>query len=245
LAATVLDINVWLIVLCIAIVTAGAALQASIGIGFGMLSAPILGLVDTDFVPTTIVLMVIPLSSVMAIRERSHVDRRGMSFAVAGRIPGAALGAWVASVASTRALGILIGISVLIAVIASLSGARFSTSSRNLTIGGMASGFTGTATGVGGPPIALTYQHADPQTMRATLATFFTIGALMSVLSLAIVGVLGAREIKLSLLILPGVLLGLYLSRFTIGRLSAERLRPIVLSVCSASALALLIEHAV
>lgn len=245
LAATVLDINVWLVVLCIAIVTAGATLQASIGIGFGMLSAPILGLVDTDFVPTSIVLMVIPLSSVMAIRERRHVDRRGMSYAVAGRLPGAALGAWVASIASTQTLALLIGISVLIAVVASVSGARFSTTPRSLTLAGMASGFTGTATGVGGPPIALTYQHSDPQTMRATLATFFTIGAFMSVISLAVVGVLGTREIKLTLLILPGVIVGLFLSRFTIGRLSAERLRPIVLGVCTASAIALLIEHSI
>ena len=67
----------------------------------------------------------------------------------------------------------------------------------------------------------------------------------MSVISLAVAGVLGTREIKLTLLILPGVIVGLFLSRFTIGRLSAERLRPIVLGVCTASAMALLIEHSI
>ena len=41
---------------------------------------------------------------------------------------------------------------------------------RALVVAGLASGFAGTTTGVGGPPMALTYQNSDPATMRATIS---------------------------------------------------------------------------
>ena len=38
----------------------------------------------------------------------------------------------------------------------------------------------GTATSIGGPPVALLYQHRPPQQIRSTLAVLFTVGAAMS-----------------------------------------------------------------
>ena len=98
----------------------------------------------------------------------------------------------------------------------------------------------GTVAGVGGPPMALTYQHSDPRTLRATLATFNMIGSAFTIPSLAIAGVIGRRELQLALMQIPGVLLGLWVGQFTITRLPPERVRPIVLVACGASAFVLL-----
>jgi uncharacterized membrane protein YfcA len=241
--ATIVGLEPWLALVSISVVAVGAALQASVGIGLGLLAAPILGIIDPDFIPAAIAIGVVPLTVGMAVREHDHIDRRGMGWAIGGRVPGVFVGAWVAAVASHTTLAVLIGISVLGAVLASLAGIHFPPSNRNLLIAGTASGFTGTATGIGGPPMALTYQHSDPEVIRSTLAAFFVVGGAMSITGLVVSGVLGVHEFELGLLLVPGVLAGLWASRYTVSRLPAEKVRPIVLTICAASALALLVDE--
>jgi uncharacterized membrane protein YfcA len=110
-------------------------------------------------------------------------------------------------------------------------------------IAGATSGFTGTATGVGGPPMAITYQNADPLAARATLALFFGVGALMSMVGLSLSGELGRRQWQLALLLLPGVLLGFAGSNRLAGHLHGDRPRRMILLLCAASAIALILEE--
>ena len=58
-------------------------------------------------------------------------------------------------------------------------------------------------------------------------------------------GLLAAPLLALALLVLPGVPMGLVLSKPLIGRLPEHRVRPLVLVVCAASALALLVDELV
>ena len=243
LAATIVGLDLWIAAICLVIVFAGSLLQASIGIGLGLLAAPTLSLVDPDFIPGALVVCVVPLSVGMTVREFGHLDRHGIWGAVAGRFVGVLLGALLLKVTGQGSIAVVIGLSVLLAVVASLTGLRFQPSRRNLVIAGAASGLTGTAAGVGGPPMALTYQNSDPRTLRATLATFNTIGSAMTVSVLSLAGVIGKRELQLALLLVPGVVLGLWAARYTIHHMSPERVRPFVLVVCSASALALLVRQ--
>ncbi|WP_420450179.1 hypothetical protein [Ilumatobacter sp.] len=64
---------------CLSIVYLGAVMQASTGVGVGILSSPVLLFVDPDFVPGAIVLAVIPLSLTVAVADRAHVDRPGVA----------------------------------------------------------------------------------------------------------------------------------------------------------------------
>src|SRR5690606_39990084 len=45
---------------------------------------------------------------------------------------------------------------------------------------GMVSGTTGTAAGIGGPPIALLYQHRAGPVVRSTLSATFLVGTVLS-----------------------------------------------------------------
>jgi uncharacterized membrane protein YfcA len=240
LATEILGLTPWVAVLCLAIVFIGSALQASIGVGLGLLAAPTLSLIDPAFIPGALTICVVPLTVGMTIREHSHIDRSGISRAVVGRFIGVVIGALAVSNMNETGIAIVVGLSVLLAVVGSLTGIHFAPSPRNLFVAGTASGFSGTVAGVGGPPMALTYQHSDPRTLRATLATFNMIGSAFTIPSLAIAGVIGRRELQLALMLVPGVLLGLWIGRFTISRLPPERVRPFVLIVCAASALVLL-----
>ena len=57
-----LGLSIPVALMCIGIVFVGSAIQASIGIGLGMLAAPFLTLVDPSFVPVAIVICVVPLT---------------------------------------------------------------------------------------------------------------------------------------------------------------------------------------
>jgi hypothetical protein len=127
-------------------------------------------------------------------------------------------------------------------VAASLSTIRFRPTDRSLMVAGLASGFAGTATGVGGPPMAITYQNSDPATMRSTISAFFSIGALLSVGALALAGEIGVRQWQLSALLLPAIGLGVVTARLLKDRLDAAVIRPVVLVLCTVAAVALLVE---
>ncbi|HEY5664890.1 MAG TPA: sulfite exporter TauE/SafE family protein [Ilumatobacter sp.] len=240
LAVEVLGLSPTIALVCVAIVLLGASLQASIGVGLGLLAAPTLSLVDPAFVPGALTVCVVPLTVGMTLRERHHIDRDGISRAVVGRFVGVVIGAWAVANMDETGIAVVVAASVLLAVVGSLTGLRFTPTPRNLLAAGTASGFSGTVAGVGGPPMALTYQHSDPRTLRATLALFNMIGSAFTIPSLVIAGVIGRRELALALMLVPGVLIGLRVGRFTIARLPPERVRPYVLVACAASAVVLL-----
>jgi uncharacterized membrane protein YfcA len=220
----------------------GATVQASVGIGLGMIASPVLALADPAFIPVTIVIAVIPLTVSMALAERAHVDQRGFVLAVIGRVPGVVLGAILVAAVGDRVLALLVACSVLAAVIASVAGWHVRTTGPTIISAGLASGFTGTATGVGGPPMAIVYQHGDPATMRSTISAFFAVGAAMSVTALWVAGQIGSHQLELTLLILPPVILGALTGRLVKGRLHPAVVRPAVLGLCSLAAVALLLS---
>jgi uncharacterized membrane protein YfcA len=89
--------------------------------------------------------------------------------------------------------------------------------------------------------MALTYQNSDPATMRATVSAFFSIGSVMSIAALWLAGEIGVRQLQLTALILPGVALGVVTARLVKDHLRPEVVRPAVLVICSAAAIALLV----
>ncbi len=231
----------WVVALaCLVVIFVGATVQSSIGIGMGMIAAPLLALADSAFIPAVIVIAVLPLTLAVSWADRDHIQGRGVGVALIGRLPGAVVGALVAAALSAELLGVLVAASVLAAVVASLVTHRFEPTDGHLGAAGFASGFTGTATGVGGPPMALTYQHADPLVMRASLSAFFAVGAVMSLIALASTGQVSTHQLQLAAMLAPGVLLGVAAARVLGELLDPRVVRPTVLVVCTASSLALL-----
>lgn len=240
IAAEIIGLAPWAAVVAVTIVFVGSATQASIGVGLGLLAAPILSLLDPSFIPGALTLAIVPLVTGMMWRERRHIDPT-VYRAVPARLVGTIVGAWVVATGGQDAVAIVVGTAVLFAVLVSITGLHVTPSRRNQIIAGTASGFSGTVAGVGGPPMAITYQHADPRVLRASLAAFNTIGLLLFTLpSLVIAGVTGRREVQLALLLVPGVFGGLWVGKYTIARLPPERVRPFVLVVCATSAIVLL-----
>ncbi|MFZ1431598.1 MAG: TSUP family transporter, partial [Geminicoccaceae bacterium] len=86
-----------------------------------------------------------------------------------------------------------------------------------------------TATGVGGPPLALLYQHRPPATLRATIAFCFLVGELVSLALLAASGRLGMEAVQSAAVLLPAVLVGSSASQLVHGHIGQRQLRTGVL----------------
>src|SRR3546814_9062822 len=90
----------------------------------------------------------------MLRHEHHALDRVGLAWILAGRVPGSVVGAWVVAVASTTVLEALAGAVVLAMVLASVAMPVLPVRPSTPLVAGVVSGVTGTAAGIGGPPPA-------------------------------------------------------------------------------------------
>ena len=90
-------------------VVVGALVQGSIGFGLNLIVVPVAAWLRPDSLPSTMILMSLPLTAGSALRESAHIDRSGVLWTTIGRLPGVALGAWVVAVLEPDALATLIG----------------------------------------------------------------------------------------------------------------------------------------
>jgi uncharacterized membrane protein YfcA len=116
---------------------------------------------------------------------------------------------------------------------------------RALVVAGMISGVGGTATSVGGPPVALLYQRSGGATLRATMGMYFLIGNVSSVLALVLAGQIGGQDLSRAVLLLPFLICGFLLSGPLRRHVDGARLRVTVLVVSAASAVLLVVRTVV
>jgi uncharacterized protein len=221
---------------------AGGVVQGAIGFGFALVAVPVLGLVRPDAVPVTIMLVALPMSSVMAVRERHHIDRPGFLSIMVGRAAGVFLGVVVLLVVPQRSLAIVIGLAVILGVALSALGLDLEPR-RWLNVGaGALSGVMGTTAAVGGPALAVVYQRRPGPELRSTLALSYLAGLLLALAGLAVVGRVHVWHVALALVLIPGMLVGLWLAVRLAGWLDRSWLRPAVLTFAGSSGLAIVVR---
>lgn len=215
----------------------GATVQGSIGFGLALVSVPLLFLIDPRLVPGPFLCVALILTLLISHREREHIVVHDVAWAVAGRVPGAALGATALVLLSADVLSLLFGVLVLLAVALSSFKLRVQLNRWSLIGAGLLSGFMGTTAAIGGPPMALLLQNLRGPRLRGTLSGFFVVGVFVSLLALAVVGRLGREELGLALAILPGIVLGFLISRYTARVLDRGYTRVAILVVASVAAI--------
>lgn len=226
-------------------VFAGAIVQGGVGFGLGLVAAPVLTMLDPGLMPGAIqvVNMTLPLFTLAA--EWRRVDWRGLGFAVLGRIPGSVLGALIVVYISVYSRGVFVAVMVLIAVALTARALSVPRNGVTITSAGFVSGVTGTATGIGGPPIALVYQTAKGPQIRATLAMFFFLSAAQSLAILAFVDELPAQALVTGAVLIVPMVLGFLVSGPLRRYLDGGKVRVAVLAVAAASAVALIVQNVV
>ncbi|MCI5105550.1 MAG: sulfite exporter TauE/SafE family protein [Pseudomonadales bacterium] len=215
------------------VILLGSYVQSSIGFGLAIIAAPVLFFIDPLFVPAPITVSALTLSLANARKHRHAISFKGLQAAIIGRIPGTIAGGLLLLWISQRELALYLGLTVLLAVALSLSRIRIRPGNTSMAIAGFLSGFMGTSSSIGGPPMALVMQHEKGEFIRANLAAFFVASCVLSLIMLAFIGRFGLEEIKLSLPLMPATLAGYWLAMRSLHRISPQNLRRFSLLLCA------------
>lgn len=229
-------------VLAAAVVLA-ACMQASIGFGMGMLAAPIVAIVDPGLIPGTLIMLATLLTLMVVIRERQDIDLSGTGWALTGRVPGTIAGALLLAVLPEEALALSLAAVVLVGVVLTSVGWMPVPHRRNLVLAGAASGVLGTATAIGGPPMALVWQNVTGARLRGTMSGFFLVGSVLSIAVLAVSGAIDRHTVTAFGLLVPACFVGYGLSRLMNRALDRRRQRWLAIGVSAAGAVVLIVRQ--
>ncbi len=166
-----------------------------------------------------------------------------VNVAIAGQVVGSLVAGAVIAALPADALSIVFAVLVLVAVRVSIRGRRLAPTRAHLAGAGLASGFMGTISGIGGPPIALAYLGLDGPALRATLARYFLVGNLVAIPTLDRRSAASAiEELPECLVLIPGAVLGFLASGWLARHADRATVRPIVLGLSTAAAVAVIIR---
>ncbi|VVM39393.1 hypothetical protein PS645_00191 [Pseudomonas fluorescens] len=210
--------------------------------GFALIVAPVMGLLAPESLPVSLLILMLPLNAAIAWRERHAIDFRGSSWITVGRFVGTFGGVWILFWLPLSQLNILIGLSTIAACLATWMAPSFVPGRRALISTGLITGITETATGVGGPPLALVYQHSPVATLRGSVALCFLVGEVISLVVLALGGHLHASQISPVLSLCLPLALGVLASHWARHFINEARLRRFVLIFAFVSGSLLLLQ---
>lgn len=235
-----MDIGATDLALSILVITFGAILQASTGLGAGLVIVPLLGLISLELVPGPVILASVALSALMAWRGRDSIDFPHMKIVVAGLLIGTVLGTLALYSIPLDHAGVLLGILVLLAIAITAAGKHIRFNLPNMLAAGTLSGFMGVTAAIGAPVLALLYQHTSGRTLRATLGFLYLLSSLMMLVFLHLAGHFGGKELRLGLYLVPGFLAGYVLAAPIARMLDRGHTRIAVLSISTAGAVLLI-----
>jgi len=224
-------------ILTLVAVAVGAVIQGSIGFGYAFVAVPTMALLYPEALPATPLILALPLTALMSAREWRSIDVTGFFLITVARAVGTAAGVALVVLIPTSLLSVLVGFLITAVALLSFFNPNFEVSNKTRLAGGIASGITSTTAAIGGPPLALIYQDRSGAELRSTLSISFVVGIVMSLVGLALAGRVQGWHFLLALQLLPGLLVGLWASRWVIKYLDERWLRPAVLTFAALAGL--------
>ncbi len=217
--------------------------QGSLGLGLALVAAPALVAIDPGFAPGPLIVVGQIVGLRHFIVEREHTDRGAVRHCLIGLPFGLAGGLVVLTAISDRTLGLLIGGVTAFTAVSLLSGLQVRRSAPTEVATGVAAAFTSITAGLPGPPLVLSFSDMKPSTLRGTVASFVLLVAVSGIIGLIATGEYGRHEVELTGLLIPGILVGLVVSRFVRPHLDNSWFRPVVLLVALAGGVALILRQ--
>lgn len=211
---------------------AGAFVQSALGFGMAVVAAPFIVVFAPDLIPGALLVTSFSLPVVQLLHAPFDVAWRSLSWALLGRLVLTPVGVAVVAVLSVDAISVIAAVLILVTVAASLTTVEVRNTPANSVVAGAIAGVSGTATSIGGPFLALVLQHERPERLRATLAMFFLVGAVMSTASLAFAGEFTLHQLRAGLAWVPFILLGYAVAAPLRARIHRDALRRLVLGFC-------------
>ena len=143
------------------VVTIAATIQGAIGFGINLMVVPVLAVLIPGSVPGSMVLLSIPMTLTMLLREHQSIDWVGVRWIALGRLPGTAVGIAIVSVMPAAELSVIVGSAIVFGVVLSAIHPGIAVNRCHAFGAGTIAGITNTTASVDGPPLALLYQRSD------------------------------------------------------------------------------------
>lgn len=220
----------------------GAFVQSSIGFGLAVVAAPFVVTFAPELMPGSLLVTSFSLPVLQLLHAEADIAWRSLTWSVAGRLLLTPLGVAAVALLSVRSISIGVAVLILVTVAASLTSWHVRNTPVTALGAGALAGVSGTATSIGGPFLALVLQHERPERLRATLAAFFLLGAVISMVSLGLVGEFTSHQVLAGLAWVPFVLVGYAVAAPLRARLSRSRLRSAVLGFCAVAGAGILVR---
>jgi uncharacterized membrane protein YfcA len=216
---------------CAGAVLLGSTVQGAIGVGLNMIAAPFVAIVIPEALPATLVLLAVPIAVTTILREHHALDRVALPWMILGALPGTAIGLAIVESASPTTLAVIVGSTTLGGVLLSIAAPPVRTTRATALVAGFFSNLFGTASAVGGPPVALLFQHRTGPIARATLGAFFATSGALSLIGYLAAGTMTGDQGLLALALAPIMVVGLTASRYLHAHVDSGWLRPSVLTL--------------
>ena len=239
-----LDVSLSVLIIGILVTYIAATIQATIGFGFAMTCVPILSLIDHQLTPVPQLFALAPLTIGMAWRERHQADLRGVVWVLLGRVMGAGIGVYCLTIASSSVLNMLIGSMVLIAVLLVWQKPNFERTKTTEVTAGTMSGISALISSIGGPMLALLYRNESGGTLRASMASIFVVGLLITFIARFTSGHITIQDAIIGICFMPPALLGLRTSSSFLSVVEGPFLRWAILIIAGSASIILICKGA-
>ncbi|MFA0087609.1 sulfite exporter TauE/SafE family protein [Vibrio sp. E150_011] len=220
------------VLLAMSLIFIGAFIQTATGFGMAIVASPLLLYLSPEYIPGPIIIVGFFIALLNTYKYRTQISLHGLMKGILGLIPGTCVGAAILYFIDVGQLSVLLGTTVLIAVGTSLLPIKMEVTPRRLMLAGFFSGFLGTSSGIGGPPMALLLQHQKVEQIRANLAAFFLMSSTLSLLIQIPIGYMSIKHLLLALPLVPAGYAGHKLAISVLHRLSKKLVRNLSLSLC-------------
>jgi uncharacterized membrane protein YfcA len=228
------------LLIALVVTVLSVAVQGAIGFGMSIFAVPLLSLVNPLLAPVPQLVIAVPMTLTMLLRERHAFDLRGFGWVISGRLAGTFAGLWLLVIATQRSLSLMIALIVLFAVAIVASGISLPRTPATSLAAGTVSGIAGIVAALGGPPVALLYRNERGPLVRSSLGAVLGFGTAVALITRAAGGKVLWAEIQVGLLLMPAMALGLWLSGRFLSRMDGEVLRRSILVLAALAAAALL-----
>ncbi len=187
--------------------------QSTLGFGMALVLAPFLMvMLEPVAVVPTVVLVSAANTLLVALRSRRLLKWRLLLPLSVGGIAGFSVGIHVLQLLNQDLARVCVGLLVLFFTVVLWSGWRYPLPETpwTLTPVGMASGFTGGVTSIGGPPVALflANQNTPRDVFRANLVCYFFIISCYGIMRLTLNGILSGAVARYAGALVPATVLG-------------------------------------
>ena len=210
-------------------VSVGSVIQGAVGFGLNLLAAPFVALVIPEALPATLVLVAFPLAVSTVAREHRAVEWRALRWMLLGAVPGTLIGLAIVGQVDASQLAVVVGTVTLAGVALSVLSPPIPVTPGSSLAAGFFSNVFGTASSVGGPPVALLFQHRQGPVARSTLGGFFATSAVMSLVGYVATGTITGDQALFAVTLAPFMVGGLWASRHLHPFVDSGWLRPTVL----------------